>query len=111
MYRLVLIARSLVLPFSLYLIAGMIAGYFVWHGVNGQRGLKAGAEFEQRLADLRLERDLLKLEHMQWDKRIALLRGETIDGDLLEEEARTVLGRVHKNEVVILTPAAAPASQ
>jgi cell division protein FtsB len=107
MYRLVHIARSLVVPFSLYAVAGVIAGYFIWHGVNGQRGLKAGADFEQRLTQLRFERDLLKLERMQWNKRIALLHGETVDADLLEEEARSVLGRVHKNELVILTGGAA----
>ncbi|MGA8169504.1 MAG: septum formation initiator family protein [Methylocystis sp.] len=96
--------RSFAVPLTLYGLAGLIAGYFLWHGVNGQRGLKAGEEYEQRLAQLRLERDLLKLERMQWEGRIALIRGEAVDSDILDEEARALLGRVHKNEVVILTP-------
>lgn len=103
MFRLVIIARALVLPLILYVVSGLMASYFVWHGVNGQRGLKAGVEFEARLNQLRHERDLLKFEHMQWEKRIALMRGETIDADLLDEEARIALGRSHKNDVVILT--------
>jgi cell division protein FtsB len=112
MYRLRALVRSLVVPFSLYVLSGIVAAYFVWQGVNGHRGLKAGEEYEQRLAQLRLDRDILKLQRMQWEQRIALIRGETIDADILDEEARGQLGRVHKNEVVILTPPpAAPAAR
>ena len=106
MYRLRAMARSLAVPLGLYGLAGLITSYFVWQGVNGQRGLKAGAEYEQQLAQLRLERDLLKLQRMQWEQRIALIRGESVDADILDEEARAQLGRVHKNDVVILTPRA-----
>jgi cell division protein FtsB len=33
-----------------------------------------------------------------------LLKSDQIDRDLLEERARIVLGRVHANDVVIITP-------
>ncbi len=36
------VLRSFVIPLLLYGAAGLVAAYFVWHGVNGQRGLKAG---------------------------------------------------------------------
>jgi cell division protein FtsB len=104
MHRLRVFLRSLILPVALYCVAGTVAAYFVWHGVNGQRGLKTGEEYEQRLAQLRLERDLLKLQRMQWESRIALIKGEKIDADILDEETRKSLGRVHKNDVVILLP-------
>ena len=103
MFRLRILARSLLVPLSLYSFAAIVAGYFVWHGLNGHRGLKAGEEFEQQLAKLRFERNLLKYERMQWESRISLIRGETVDADILDDEARAVLGRVHKHEVVILT--------
>jgi len=35
------------------------------------------------------------------------LRGETIDHDLLEEEARARLGRVDKNDLIVLLDGAA----
>lgn len=111
MYRFVAIARSLIVPLSLCGLAGLIAAFFVWHGVHGRRGLKAGEEYEQRLAQLRLERGLLMLERMQWEKRIALIRGEAVDADILDEQARALLGRVHKDEVVILTPGTGSASR
>ena len=36
------------------------------------------------------------------------MRGEEIDRDVLEEQARFALGRMHKNEVMILVPDVAP---
>jgi len=103
MDRLRVIARSLIIPLSLYCAAGAAAGYFVWHGVHGQRGLKTGEEYEQKLAQLKFERDALRVERMQWEARIGLIKGENVDADILDEQTRKNLGRVHKNEVVILT--------
>ncbi len=109
MHRLRVLVRSLALPLALYSVAGAAAAYFIWHGVNGQRGLKAGEEFEHKLAELRLERDLLKLQQLHWESRIALIKGEKVDADILDEETRKRLGRVQKNDVVILlSPAPAP---
>jgi cell division protein FtsB len=42
-------------------------------------------------------------ERAEWERRIALLRSDQIDRDLLEERARVMLGRVHKNDLVIIT--------
>lgn len=111
MHRLRVFARSLIAPLALYSVAGVVAVYFVWHAVNGQRGLKAGEEYEQKLAELRQERDLLKYQRMQWEARLALMKGEKVDADILDEEARRTLGRVHKNDVVILLPQKAKAAQ
>jgi cell division protein FtsB len=104
MHRLRALLRSLLIPAVLYCVSGTVAFYFVWHGVNGQRGLKTGEEYELKLAELRRERDLVRYQRMQWEARIALIKGEKIDADVLEEETRKRLGRVHKNDVVILMP-------
>lgn len=104
MHRLRVLLHSLFLPMTLYCVAGTVAFYFVWHGVNGQRGLKTGEEYEQKLAQLRQERDLLRFQRMQWESRIALIKGEKIDADVLDDETRKRLGRVHPNDVVILLP-------
>jgi cell division protein FtsB len=96
--------RSFVVPLLLYGAAGLVAAYFVWHAVNGQRGLKTGVEYGQRIAELRAELASLKAERAQWERKLALMRGDVIDADILDEEARVVLGRAHRNEIVILTP-------
>ena len=89
---------------AFYGAAGVIALYFLWHGVHGERGLKAGAEYELQLASLRQERDVIRAQRMQWEARLALVKGEKIDADVLDEEAHRTLGRVGKNELVILLP-------
>jgi cell division protein FtsB len=98
------ILRSMLAPLLLYCAAGAVASYFIWHGVNGQRGLKAGEEYAERLAALQSEHAALEAERKQWERRIALLRGDSIDADMLDEQARVTLGRIHQNEVVILAP-------
>jgi len=97
-------SRRLFYSLVLVSIAGMATSFFFWHAVHGQRGLKAGEEYEQKLTQLKFERDLLKLQRLQLEHRLALIKGEKVDADILEDEVRKTLGRAHKNEVVVLTP-------
>ena len=72
--------------------------------MNGERGLKTKDEYEHKIAELRGELDGLKSEHALWNHRIALLTGRAIDRDLLEEEARALLGRVNRTDLVVFLP-------
>ena len=94
-------ARATLYPLALYCVSGLIGGYFVWHAVNGERGLKTKDEYEHKIAALRGELDGLKSEHALWNHRIALLSGRAIDRDLLDEEARALLDRVNRNDLVV----------
>jgi cell division protein FtsB len=98
--------RATLYPLALYCVSGAIGGYFVWHAVNGERGLKTKDEYEHKIASLRGELEELKLEHASWDRRIALLSGRKIDRDLLDEEARVLLDRVNRNDLVVFLPRA-----
>lgn len=89
-------------PVVLYVVCGMASSYFIWHALNGQRGLKARDEYMQRLAELETTLGELRAERARWKLKIDLARGETVDRDLIEEESRITLGRAHKNEVVVL---------
>jgi cell division protein FtsB len=111
MHRLRAILRSLVFPLSLYALSALVASYFIWHGVNGQRGLKASTEYEMKIAQLRDELEALTAERTRWERKIALIRGDQVDADILEDEVRSKLGKVHKNEVVILTPRQSPSTR
>ena len=97
--------RGIVFPLVLYCVAGGIGSFFVWHAINGERGLKTDDEYAKTIALLQTQAADVKTERMQWQHRIDLMRGESIDRDLLEEEARVMLDRVHKNDLVVfLTP-------
>lgn len=93
--------RALMIPVVLYVVCGLSSSYFIWHALNGQRGLKARDDYMQRLAELDSTLTDLRAERARWRLKIDLVRGETIDRDLVEEESRAMLGRVHKNEVVV----------
>jgi cell division protein FtsB len=96
--------RAILYPLLLYCISGLIGSYFVWHALNGERGLRTKDEYEHKIAALRSQLDNLKSEHTLWDERIALFSGRMIDRDLLDEEARALLGRVTRNDLVVLLP-------
>ena len=96
--------RKIVAPLAFHCLAGAASAYFVWHAANGQRGLKTGLEYEKQIADLQGELDRLTGERGRWSRRISLVKGDAIDRDVLDEEARLLLGRAHKYDVVILDP-------
>ena len=95
--------RAIVFPLALLVFSGSVASYFVWHAINGQRGMKAKTDFQAQMEVLQSERQTLLKEKSSIERRVAMLRGGSIDRELLDEEARRVLGRVHKNDVVIFS--------
>ncbi|MGB8279033.1 MAG: septum formation initiator family protein [Methylovirgula sp.] len=94
--------RAILYPLLLYCISGAIGGFFVWHAVNGERGLKTREDYERKIAALQSEFTNLKDDRRRWELKVDLLRGQTIDADLLREEAEAQLGRVGKNDLVVI---------
>jgi cell division protein FtsB len=100
--------RAFLIPLVLYLVSGGVVGYFVYHAQHGDRGIATKMALKQQIVDLTKELDELKGEHTRWDERVAMLRNESVDKDLLDEEARLTLNRLHRNDVVIMTGSGAP---
>lgn len=76
--------------------------FFLLQAHSGKRGLDAKIALDNQIKTLQKELHELKEEHAEWDRRIALLKPEQMDQDLLEERARLSLGYVNKNDVVIM---------
>ena len=95
--------RSIVLPIVFYLVLGVTSGYLVWDASNGEHGLNARLKFDAEAAELMGELSALKAERARWERRVASLAPESVDRDLLDEEAHAMLDRVAKDEVVIFT--------
>ena len=91
-------------PIIFHVFSALVASYFVWHAIHGQRGLKTRDENSEKVAEMQATLDGLRAERARWKQKIDLVRGESIDRDILEEQARIELGRIQKNEVIILTP-------
>ena len=97
--------RAVLLPLMLYCVTGAIGAYFVHTAVNGERGLKAKVEYKRQMAALGQDLAALQAEKAQWAHRVALIGGDTIDRDILDEQARLVLGRVNKSDMAVFLPA------
>ncbi|MFC0283350.1 septum formation initiator family protein [Camelimonas abortus] len=96
--------RSILLPLALYLVSGVIVGYFVLHAHSGQRGLEAKREIKGQIMALTAELNALKAQRAVMEDRISRMRDGSIDRDLLEDLARRNLGMVHPNDLVIIQP-------
>jgi cell division protein FtsB len=95
--------RSIVLPIAFYMVLGVTSGYLVCGASNGEHGLNARLKFDAEAAELTAQLSVLKDERARWQRRVANLMPQSVDKDLLDEEARAVLDRVGKDEVVIFT--------
>ncbi len=96
-------ARRFLVPLALYGVSAAAVGYFVHHAHHGSRGLEAKRALKVQVYERNQELEQLRQERREWERRIALLRSDQIDRDLIEERARVVLGRVHRNDLVIIT--------
>ncbi len=95
--------RSVLIPLFFYLAAGAASTFLVWGASNGERGLAAKAAYEAQNEELQQELAGLQQERQRWEHRVNSMRSESVDRDLLEEEAHSRLDRVYKDEVVIFT--------
>lgn len=97
--------RNVLIAIGFYAIAGGMVGYFAWHAQYGDRGLKAKAAYKIRIAMLQQEFEEVKAERQEWERRVRLLKAASLDRDLLDERARTLLNAAHRNDVVLILPA------
>ena len=95
--------RSIVVPILFYLVLGVATGYLVWGASNGPHGLKAAEKDAAEAVALQARLGSLKEEHARWERRVAALRPDNVDRDLLDEEAHVLIDRVAKDEVAIFT--------
>jgi len=80
-----------------------VFAYLGYHLVQGELGLLAWAQLEQRLDTLEREAVDLRTERQNLEHQVTLLRPNGLDPDMLDEQARAVLGYLHPQDVLILT--------
>ncbi len=79
-----------------------VIAYFAFHAVEGERGLRAYFALKLQTELAREERDALHHDRMVIERRVNLLKPESLDLDMLDERARIVLNKVHEDDFVIL---------
>jgi cell division protein FtsB len=76
--------------------------YFAYHLMHGDRGYFAWKGLQRKLAAAEQQLDEKLVERQAIENRVRLLRPSSLDLDLLDERARTVLGFVKPEERVII---------
>lgn len=82
-------------------LAIALTGYFLYHTIQGERGLVAYATLTEqaRIGEWRLAR--LRAERQEIEHNVTLLRPDSLDLDMLEERSRAVLNLVDDDDVLI----------
>lgn len=78
-----------------------LAVYFTFAAVQGDFGLFHRIQIEAEAAALTDERDALRSEVAAMENKTRRLSDDYLDLDLLDEQAREVLGLIRHDEVVI----------
>ena len=94
--------RSFLTALGLYVAVAGLIGYFGVNAFTGRHGLTAKQALDQQYAELSKELAGLKRDRMEWQRRIALLKSESIDPDMLDERAREVLGYLDGRELTLM---------
>jgi len=86
----------------LYIVAACLIGYFGANAYSGKYGLTARVNLEQQIAALTAELNEAKGERVRWERRVALLKSDGLDPDMLDERARALLGYADPRDVIML---------
>ena len=92
-----------------YLIAPLfwlvLTLYFGYHAVNGERGLRRLFELKQEIQIASQVAEEVALRREEMEQKIKYLSPQSIDVDVLEESARTLLNMGQEGDYVILDTA------
>jgi len=78
--------------------------YFGYHTVQGDRGIIAFLRLSANLERTELALRESGEARQVLARRVGLLRPENLDRDMLDEQARQILGLAHPDDIVIYTP-------
>lgn len=94
--------RSRRFDFIVTCVCTTLLGYFAWHAVKGPRGFSFRDELAADAAGLGDRYAAIEMQRVLLEKKVALLRPESVDPDLLDELARGQLEMAAPGDVVVM---------
>lgn len=97
MYDLWQQSRKIIAP----IITIFLLGYFTYHTIQGERGLLSWRRLHKKIEVT--QEQLLEAQEYEntLARRVRLLRPDSLDVDMLEEQARQVLNFAHETDIII----------
>jgi len=87
----------------LTIIGVMLCLYFSYHSVFGHRSILALNTLESKIEKTVSIRDNIQYKRQIMDHKVASMRPDSLNPDLLEERARFILGYKRVDEVLVLS--------
>jgi len=85
-----------------------LIGYFAYHLVEGDRGLRAWMRLTQELRSAKAGLADVTAERVRLERRAANMRPDHLDRDLLDTQVRRMLDVAAPDEIVIIQPPPKP---
>lgn len=92
------LSQKAITPF----LALSMIGYFIYHSIQGDRGILAWVQLQERLVSALYQLNDTIEERKALEEIVQDLRPESINRDLLDQQVRLQLGYAHPDEVMIL---------
>jgi len=94
--------RIILTALGLYIFAAAFIGYFAANAFTGNHGLRAQADLDRQMTAMQQELAQAKAERAVWERRVALLRSDRLDPDMLDERARSLLGLADARDLTFI---------
>jgi cell division protein FtsB len=78
-----------------------LVGYFAWNATHGDHGLFAYAQRQQLLKQAQDDLARMEAERTDWERRVAALRSDHLDADMLDERAREMLNLSDPGDIIV----------
>lgn len=79
-----------------------LLGFFAWHAQEGPRGFAFREKLASQSRQLSEELAAIQKQRADFETRVALLRPESVDPDMLDEMARSTLDVAGPNDLIVL---------
>ncbi len=79
-----------------------LLGFFAWHGFEGPRGFHFNEKLKGQSGQLTGDLTAIRKQRSDFERRVALLRPESVDPDMLDEMARQTLDVARPSELIVL---------
>ena len=90
-------AKAAIAPFVFL----ALVGYFAWNATHGNHGLIAYAQRQQLLKQAQDDLAQVQAEKTEWERRVAALRSDHLDADMLDERARAMLNLSDPGDIIV----------
>jgi cell division protein FtsB len=84
-----------------------LTGYFVYHLVEGDRGLMSWFRLNREIPAATANLEAARARRAALELKVSNLRPSHVDPDLLDERVRATLNLVSPDDIVIMQPTAA----